>query len=376
MSEKIRILHCIETISSGGVERLRLSFARNLDYNKYELKIACTQAKGQILKEFKTLGVEIIEVGNFKHPFQLKNYNILLKHIKSYQPHIIHGAVFEGNSMATVGKIFGKVPVAILEETSEPRFRSKKANFLLKCYANFADIFVGISPAVVTYLKSTLNLSSSKVILLSNGVEVPEAVRSETLSKLKDSLGINSDDIVIGAVGRVYDKVKRFSDIIEAIHLLGNPKLKFLLIGNGPDLEYLKSLTHKYSLEGQVLFLDYQADPNPYYCLMDIFCLPSLQEGFGLVVVEAMLHNLPVIATKVGGLKNIVDDGKSGYLVNPQSSIELASKLNYLIQNPDLRDQMGRVGYQRAIENFTIDTYTSNLLQLYHEKLTKKATHN
>ncbi len=372
LTQKIRILHCIETISSGGVERVRLNYARKMSKDLFELKIVCTQAKGETLKELESLGIEVIQVGIFKHPFQISNYKRLLKVVRDYKPHIIHGAVFEGNSMAFVGKVFGKVPIAILEETSEPKFRSSKANLLLKVYGFFAEAFIGISPAVIEYLHLNLKIPGKKVYLIPNGVEIPEETDTETLLKIKSELGIHKDDFVIGAVGRVYNQVKRFSDIIEAILLVDNPKIKLILIGQGPDLEHLKELASSLCIQDQVIFLGYQANPHIYYSLMNIFCVPSLQEGFGMVAVEAMMHKLPLIATRVGGLKDIVVNNETGFLINPKSSIELAAKIRIFLDTPEEIGKMGSKGYDRAIQNYSTDKYVENLENLYLLKIKDK----
>lgn len=369
---KIRVLHCIETISSGGVEKVRLNYARKMSSEIFELKIVCTQAKGEILSELEGLGVEVFPIGTFSHPFEIKKYKKLLKVIKDFKPHIIHGAVFEGNSMAFVGKVFGRVPIAILEETSDPTFRSKRANQLLGLYSRFSNAVVGISPAVIDYLRNKVGVQEHKLKLIPNGVDIPIKTDPKAIAILKDKLRIKEGDVVIGAVGRVYNHVKRFSDIIEAMDLLSLPHLKFILIGSGPDLHVLKEQVSRLGLQDQVCFLGYQADPNPYYSLMDIFCVPSLQEGFGMVAVEAMLHRLPVIATNVGGLKDIVVNGSTGYLIPPQNSVELAAQLKLLIQDSVLRKELGNSGYLRATANFTTDKYVDKLESLYHQLLRER----
>ncbi|WP_375586220.1 glycosyltransferase [Cyclobacterium xiamenense] len=365
-------MHCIETISSGGVERVRLTYASKLDRDTYQLKIVCTQAKGKILSELNRLGIEVIPIGTFAHPLEVRKYQALLQVIRKYKPHIIHGAVFEGNSMAFVGKVIGRVPIAILEETSDPIGRSKRATHLLSFYSRFVEAVIGISPAVVDYLRNQAKMSESKVTLLPNGLNIPAESAPEFIKSLKATMGITERDVVIGAVGRVYNHVKRFSDIIDALHLLTIPRLKFLLVGDGPDLEQLRARVNKLGLEERVHFLGYQEDPAPYYSIMDIFCVPSHQEGFGLVAVEAMLHKLPVIASRVGGLKGIVAEGVSGFLVHPGCYQELASKIRVLYESPELRRKFGENGYKIGMENYSSDVYVENIDRLYRRLLQKK----
>lgn len=111
----------------------------------------------------------------------------------------------------------------------------------------------------------------------------------------------------------------------------------------------------------------YQNETTLYYSLMDIFCVPSAREGFGLVAAEAMLHHLPVIASEVGGLKNVVVDGETGYLVPPKDPVAMAEKIRELIIDPAKRKQMGEMGYRRSMENYTAQQYCKNIQNLYLE---------
>lgn len=370
--EKIRILYCMETIASGGVEQRRLLNVQWFDKEKYEVKIICTHAFGFVYDQLKQEGIEIITVGGFSHPFHIEKYRQVIQIIKSFKPHIIHGAVFEGMSMATVGGVFGRVPVKIIEETSDPQTRSKKAIFLQRIFSLLSDKSVAISPAVLKFLKEKVRVKPNKAILINNGVALPAPNESEDLLKLRQVLNLEKEDFIIGAVGRVYDNIKRFSDLISALAILKEKNLKLLLVGTGPDLERLKNQVADLGLLNRFIPVGYQENPHKYYALMDAFCIPSAHEGFGLVAAEAMLHRLPVIATKVGGLQDIVIDGVTGFLVPPFSPDQIAEKLKILIEDLELRKSMGEKGYERAIANYTADRYCQEVENLYLQLLKEK----
>ena len=372
MTYKIRILHCIETISSGGVEQTRLTLAKWLDKDKYELKIICTWAGGAIAEALENEGVELIPIGSFKHPFEWSKHRQVRHVIQDYKPHIIHGAIFEGMSMAAIGGKLGKVPVVILEETSDPQNRSQKAIWLQRLWVKTADKVIGIAPAVVGFLRDKVHVPERKLMLINNGVGELREVAAETVSKLREALRIKDTDIIIGSVGRVYDQVKRFSDILEAIKLLDNPNIKLLLVGEGPDLESLKRKAEGLGLEKQLIPVGYQENTAPYYRMMDVFCIASAHEGFGLVAAEAMMHQLPVVATKVGGLQNVVVDGETGFLVPPYSPQALAEKIQHLIDHPELRNQFGQAGYDRAKKHYSAERYVKEVEELYLGLLREK----
>jgi glycosyltransferase involved in cell wall biosynthesis len=124
-------------------------------------------------------------------------------------------------------------------------------------------------------------------------------------------------------------------------------------------------------ISDKVIFTGYQSDVALYYRLMNIFVLVSAYEAFGLVLAEAMLSKLPVVATKVGGMKYIVDDTKTGFLVKPFDVNAIAEKLNVLCFDEELRTNFGNNGFTKAIANYTEKQYVNNLFTLY-QKLLKK----
>jgi glycosyltransferase involved in cell wall biosynthesis len=373
VSDKIRLLHCIETISSGGVDKLRLTLAEGLDKEAYDLKIICTKAHGVLAEGLIMEGVEIYEVGAFKHPFHWSKHGRVLQIIGAYQPHIIHGAVFEGNTMACIGGIRGRVPVVILEETSDPKNRSKKANWLLNLFTRFSDRIIAISPSVATYLERTAHVKTQKIQLINNGVETPRAVTEDEVIALKRKYNIQPTDLVIGSVGRLRNFHKLFTDIIEAVALLEDfSSIKILIVGEGQDRALIVEKAKRLGLEEHLIMAGLQTDTAPYYQLMDIFCIASHMEGFGLVAAEAMFHQLPVVATSVGGLKDIVIDGETGFLVPSHRPDKIAEKLKVLIDDPELRRSIGAKGLARAQQEYSAEVYVEKVHQLYQELLMEK----
>ncbi|TRX37061.1 glycosyltransferase [Flavobacterium restrictum] len=371
----IRVLHIIETIMSGGVERTRLSIAKLMDNSQFELKIICTHAVGSLPIEFAALGIEIIEIGDLKSVFDIKQHKKVMRIIDDFKPHIIHGAVFEGVTMAAISGFIKKVPIVILEETSDPQNRRWKGHLLLKLLSLSADKVIGVSPGVMEYLTNKLYLSKKKSFLLNNGVKIPKQTEQIEIEHLKRLHGIDTNHVVIGSVGRMlHDDHKRYSDLIKAFAILINKglKVKLILVSGGRLIDTYQELVNKLQIQDHVVFTGYQNNPDKYYAVFDIFSLVSAYEAFGLVLAEAMLHKLPIVATKVGGMKYIVKDNETGFLVNKYDIQEIAIKLEELYFNENLRKSFGENGYARAINNYTEDIYVKNLFDLYKNLLIKK----
>lgn len=371
----IRVLNIIDTMASGGVERRRLSLAKLLDKSKFELKIICTNALGPFPDQIRQLGVEVIEIGDLKSFADFKQHKKVMNIIDDFKPHIVHGAVFEGVTMTAINGFLKRVPVVILEETSDPQNRRWKGNLLMKLFCSMADKVIGVSPAATEYLKNKLHLSDKKVILINNGVVIPEAISNLAKEELKAKYHIKDGEIVIGSVGRMSsDKHKRFSDLIKAFAILAKeqPKVKLLLVGDGSERINYERLVAELQINNKVIFAGYQNSISNFYSIFDIFCLVSAYEAFGLVLAEAMLHKLPVIATKVGGMQYIVDENETGFLVEKFDVAAIKTKMNLLCNDRLLREAFGQKGFEKAMINYTEERYVKDVENLYLELIQKK----
>ena len=368
----IRVLHIMSTVTGGGVERRRLSLAKAFKGSNFQMKLVGTFKSGAIAEQIEDNGVEIIEIGEFNGPLHWEKHRKIQKIIDDFQPHIIHGAVYEGVTMAAINGFIKKVPIILLEETSDPQNRSDKADFLLRIFSWAADRFIAIAPNVADYLRDRAKVSPKKVITINNGVEIPRAVSAQEIQDLKAEYAIKESDFVVGTVGRLFNDHKKITDILEAVKQLDLPHLKLLIVGGGRDEQLLRDKTRELGIEEQVIFTGYQYDTAPFYELMNVFCIASQREGFGLVAAEAMLHHLPVLATQVGGLQNVVVNEETGFLVPPNTPAKLAEKIHYFYHHPEAVTTMGEAGYQRAIQNYTEERYVKEVEALYNKLLIEK----
>ena len=368
---KIKVLHVMETIGSGGVERRRLSLAQLLNKDVFEQKIICQHEVGNIGNEIRQEGVEVICLNHsLKNIFDVKQHRKIQGIIEDFQPDIIHGAVFEGVTMAAVNGFIKKVPVIIIEETSDPQNRSWKGNLLMKIFAKVSDMVIGVSEGVSEeYLKGKLGIPAKKVMFINNGVRQPRQVSLMEMAAERLKWGINDNDFVVGTMGRFKnDHHKRFSDLIEAFAAFSENKhnVKLLMVGGTEEyqLKY-RQLAEELKVTDKIIFAGYQSDVTLFYQLMDVFALVSAYEAFGLVLAEAMLNRLPVLATRVGGMKYIVDDKETGYLVERYNVEEIAEKMEVLYLNKNHLTEMGEKGYVKAISEYTEEMYAKKVENLY-----------
>lgn len=371
---RIKVLHSLFRVGSGGVEQRRLSLARKLDPERYDQKLICTDAWGGLPEQFADAGCEVIEVGQIRHIADVRVYKNALKLIRQWQPDIVHGAVYEGVAVAVVAGRLSRVPVVIGEEASDPKYRRWTGHLLYRLLAGLTHHMIAVSPAVQEYLRETLRLSADKVSVINNGVDERPSADSQVVQLVRKRFGLRSQDFVIGTVGRLVDEHKRVSDLIRTLALLhkrGVRNARLLIVGDGADREMLGNLAIALGVHESVHFAGYTEDPQPFYAVMDVFALASAAEAFGLVLVEAMFASLPVIATRVGGIPSVVDDGRTGVLVPPFSPERFAEEVLRLAKDETMRHEMGARGQQLARAEFSAERYVADVDRLY-QRLTAR----
>ena len=195
------------------------------------------------------------------------------------------------------------------------------------------------------------------------------------LNELRTSLGLAAGDYVLGTVGRLFDDVKRVSDVLRAVERLRPdiPTVRLVVVGDGPDRSELEQLATDLGLADVVAWAGYQASPAPFYHLMDAFVLASSREAFGLVLVEAMFARRPVVATEVGGIPDVLAGGAAGLLIPPGRPDKLAEAVRRLKAEPSLARQLAAAGAQRAGEEFTAQRYANDVRGLYYSLLDPEA---
>ncbi|MGA1823663.1 MAG: glycosyltransferase family 4 protein [bacterium] len=208
----------------------------------------------------------------------------------------------------------------------------------------------------------------SKIFVCPSGIDIEALKRkiSPTLSaQWRRRLGISKKDILIGTVGRLV-KIKGHIFLLKAFHglLATNPDILLCFLGSGPLDNELMSKAKEWGINDRVRFIPWQPDPRPLLSLLDIFVFPSLNEGMGRALVEAMAMKKPAIATRISGIPDLVHDGINGLLVPPAESRALGEAILWMLERPDDRQRMGRAG-ERIADNYSIDIMLKKIEELY-----------
>jgi glycosyltransferase involved in cell wall biosynthesis len=165
--------------------------------------------------------------------------------------------------------------------------------------------------------------------------------------------------------------VKRTDDVLLSLKLLRERGVDACLcmVGDGPDREQVERRAHELGIVRDTLFLGYQEDVAPFYAAFDAFLLTSANEGTPVTTIEALASGMPVVATRVGGVPDVVRDGVDGFLVETGAVDDLAERLARLAADPELRRRMGSAGRERVVPRYAVSRLIDDVDRLYRSLL-------
>jgi len=222
------------------------------------------------------------------------------------------------------------------------------------------DRFIAVSQGVKQELVRHEAIDPERVVVIPNGVPVERFQAGSKIEGLRERLGIPRNARAVGIVGQISPH-KGHEDLVEAAARLSPqyPETVFLVVGvesgDGLFVSKLRSQINKKGLEKKFFFAGFVEDVPSVMGLMDILAAPSWEEPFGLVILEAMAAGIPVVATDMGGPREILENGVSGLLVAPRAPWELAEAIASILTNPELGARLSRNGRERVERHYNLE---------------------
>jgi glycosyltransferase involved in cell wall biosynthesis len=195
-------------------------------------------------------------------------------------------------------------------------------------------------------------------------VQVMKERQPSDSQEMCEALGIRSDRKTIGIVARLVP-VKKMETLVNAAVLLTDLAVQFLIVGDGQERRRLEAMVNEVGQSDRFIFTGHQKDPFPWISAMNVGVLCSESEGFPQAILEYMAVGIPVVASSVGGIPELMVDGETGFLVSPHEPTAFAGALHSLINNKDLSEQMGKAGQKRARDFFSLDQEILSYAKFY-----------
>lgn len=245
-----------------------------------------------------------------------------------------------------------------------------KGSFWLDRQAShFIHTFIAVSNAAARFLKESKRIASNKIVVIRNGRDLKSLVPASAQERLqaRAELGLNEGRAIL-LLGRLAIE-KGHELLLEAIRLLGpsGARITLLFAGVGPLETELRKRCERDGVTHRVRFLGYQRDIKKLLAAADLVALPSVSEGLPLAAVEALAAGRPIVATRTGGIPEVVIDGQTGLLVPPGDAAALGKAIQTVLDSPALAHRLGTTGRQFVEQNFDLGVQLHQTMSLYHD---------
>jgi glycosyltransferase involved in cell wall biosynthesis len=365
VNSPIRIAFCITDLDPGGAERALVQLVTRLDRTRWDPAVYCLSKPGTLVEALERAGISVTCLGargvrDIGALFQLR------RELKRFGPKLVQTFLFHANILGRLAAAWAGVPHCVSGIRVAEK-RSRWPLYLDRATNRFVETNVCVSRAVAEFSSSAGGLSRSKLVVIPNGVDVATFADAPPVDRAE--VGIPADARIILAVGRL-DPQKGLEFLIESAASLVTrfPDVHFLLVGGGSLRGQLVRQLADLRLQSRVHFCGWRPDIPSVMKLACGLALPSLWEGMPNVVLEAMAAGLPVVASDVEGVAELVVPGETGFLVPSKSVEDLTNALSKLLSDPERARRMGQAGQRRVASEFSWDRMAAAYAELY-EKL-------
>ena len=384
----VKVLRVIARLNMGGPALHVAYLSAGLRERGYETTlVAGTLARGEDSMAFVAdeLGVRVERVPELSREISpLRDARAALRLarlIRRERPQILHTHTAKAGAVGRLAAMLAgdaRPPIVVhtfhghvLRGYFDP-LRSAGFRLLERALAKGSTALIAVSPQVRDDLVALGVAPKEKFVVIRLGIELEERVAAApgARAETRRVLGVPQDAFVVGWIGRMTG-VKNTDDVLAALRLLHDRGVDAYLcmVGDGPDRDRVERRAHDLGVVRRCLFLGYQEEVARYYAAFDGIILPSVNEGTPVSAIEALAAARPVVATRVGGVPDVVEDGVDGFLVDPGATDQLADRLEQLARDPELRARMGEHGRRRVPARYAVERLVDDMDRLYRSLL-------
>lgn len=358
-----RICFVVPSLEVGGTERQILRIMKGLS-DEYELLVICTRREGTMTGDARRLGV--VRVLNVRGGWDPRMRRRVEKELRRYKPEIVHSFMFGFDYQVNVAARNVGIPV-ILSSRRQLATWKKPRHLRLQRRANkLVDGIVANSHAVARFAAEQEGAPETLFQVIHNGIDVAAFHSEADLTQVRKRFGVPPFRTVVGIVAN-FSPVKDHDLFLEIVDRLAarRPEVHFLTVGNGPLRKRFEGALARRGLADRVTSIKTLAELPDVYKLISISVLCSKVEGFPNAVLESMGTGTPVVASDVGGIPELIEDGVTGTLVSGRDPAEFVTAIENLMDRPEESKAMGERAKQRVREHFSLDTMVEEYKALY-----------
>ncbi|MBI5407935.1 MAG: glycosyltransferase [Nitrospirae bacterium] len=363
-NNKINLMALIVSMPVGGVETQLLSILRRLNRDKYDLMICCIKDLGELGGKASEEGIKTVALNLMKSSrFSLKIPFEISKILRQNKVHILWTHQYVANLYGRMASLSVGTPAVISNFHALYDSPKMHRSFFNRLLSLRTDALIAVSQSVASDMKAYDRVKPEKIKVIHNGIDLSLFDIKVSKAECRRKLGLPENDIIVGTVGRLSEE-KNHKVMIEALHHMpGN--VKGLIVGDGPLSTELKAGAGRFYFTGR---MEYNLIPFALKA-MDIFCSPSLWEGFGISLVEATAAGLPAVVSDISTHREVL--GEAGLFAPAGNAERFNEALKTIIDDAALRGALAGKAKERA-KLFSIDNTVKAYEGLFEEILRRK----
>lgn len=378
-ADRIRLLQFLTVFAIGGTERQVTNLTTGLDRARFDLHFGCLQRVGEFLAEIEARGIPVTDykISRLYGLEALRQQVRFASYLRRNRIDIVHSYNFYANCFAVPAARLARTPVVVASIRDTGAFLTPSQRRAQRMVCRLANVVLVNADAVRQWLIGE-GYSPDKLVVIRNGIDLARFGRPRTAAGVRQELGLPADAPLIGMLARV-NRLKGVEYFLEAAAAVaaGFPEARFLVVGDtvvaknsaiAPNSDYrgeLEDHIRRLGLEGRVVFTGFRLDVPELLSQVSVSVLPSLSEGLSNAVLESMAAAVPVVATRIGGTPEMIEDGVTGLLVPPRDSAALASAIRRVLEDHELAARLGQAARRQVAEDFSLEHMVRETERLY-----------
>jgi glycosyltransferase involved in cell wall biosynthesis len=363
----LRVVEVMATGTNGGAQEHVYSLLSRMDRSRYEPSVV-SLSPGSAVRAIQRLGIPVMV---FDEPDDAIAVGALTAHLADVGAEVVHNHMYRAELVGTRAAIAlgeaGHRRPWVIGTVHSSRIRAADDREVLRHLTPRMDHLVAVSRAIVHKIAEE-RPSTIPVSLVHNGVDLTRYDRTEACCTLPEEYGLEPGAQIVGVVGRL-EPEKGHPTLIDAwpLVLKAVPGACLLIVGEGSRRDALEHQVAELGIGRRVIFTGRRDDVPSVTAALDVAVLPSYREAQGLTILEAMALSRPVVASNVGGIPEMVEDGRTGLLVPTHDHEALAAAITRLLLDHPLADMLARAGHDLVHERFCVELMVRAIEDLYDE---------